>query len=200
MEKRAVIAVDVQEDFLPNGALGVSNGHHVVFPLITLMKDKGTDVIVFTQDWHPENHVSFSSDPEYKDGSWPPHCVQNTQGAELDSMLLDAARATGKPILFVRKGVLPEAEAYSGFNGRVVEQENTDLDLKGEVLYTALAKLDVAMVIIGGLALDYCVRSTALDAAIDFDTYVSLDATMPVAMHSGLEAVADLCRHGVDFW
>lgn len=198
--KRALIAVDVQLDFLPDGPLGVPDGDKILQPLTDLIEHRGTDVIVFSQDWHPVNHFSFSDNPEYKDGSWPMHCVQGTLGAEIQMGVLDAARATGKPIVFVRKGVLPDHEAYSAFDGRVTDTENVDFDLKGLNLLVALKQLEVAQVIVGGLALDYCVRATAISSAPDFDTFVSLDATRPVALETGLRTVADLSTYGLNFW
>src|SRR2546423_6342825 len=135
-----LIAVDVQNDFCPGGALAVPEGDAVVEPINWLMRQH--DFVVATRDWHPEDHGSFRE----QGGPWPVHCVQDTRGAELradlDHDALDAV---------VDKGQDPETEGYSGFQ----DTELADL----------LRERGVADVHIAGLALDYCVRNTALDAA-----------------------------------
>jgi nicotinamidase/pyrazinamidase len=203
----ALICVDVQNDFLPGGALGVTDGHKVIEPLKRLM-DK-VDVIVLTSDWHPEDHISFEDPPKYEDMSWPKHCVANTDGAEVDDDLWDAAMESGKPVLIVIKGDDKDREAYSGFQGRVVDVHNVDAhepralvfsDMERErlSLAQALRALSVTHIKIGGLALDYCVKATAIDARSSWgDTTVILDATRPVAYLTGAKAVAELSAAGV---
>jgi nicotinamidase/pyrazinamidase len=198
---KALICVDVQSDFLPGGALGVPDGDKVIDPLIKLMDD--VDIIVLTRDWHPKDHVSFSADPQYVDGSWPSHCVEFTTGASWNLDLLVAAQNTGKPVLIVNKGMDPNKEAYSGFEGEVdVLAFDYRTEPEGLVTYvplaTALHSLNVRQVYIGGLALDYCVQATAIDAAPSFITSVFMDATRPVAYLSGMEAVANMDSHGID--
>jgi nicotinamidase/pyrazinamidase len=194
---KALICVDVQPDFLPGGPLGVENGHQVIPNLIELMND--VDIIVLTQDWHPENHISFSTDPEYQDGSWPMHCVQGTPGAHIDHELFHAAVDTGKPVLIVHKGENADREAYSGFDGRVVNQYNLPGEnLRDSTLAIALSYLSVRKVLIGGLALDYCVKATAMDARKSFQSVVYVDATRSVDVLSGINAVVEMGRAGVE--
>ncbi len=157
----ALIVVDVQNDFLPGGSLAVAGGDEVVAPLNKVMGLFSTRV--FTRDWHPAGHVSFSDPPEFVDKSWPSHCVQDTEGAKFHKDLNVPDDA-----IIISKGDDKELEAYSGFQG-------TDLAkrLKGR---------GIKRVFVGGLATDYCVKATALDA-----------------MSSGFEAmvIEDACR-GVD--
>lgn len=193
---KALIIVDFQNDFLPLGALGVPDGHRAYPLLERLMRD--VDVIVFTRDWHPENHCSFVEpglNPEYRDGSWPKHCVQNTEGADIDDDLWDAAIETGKRVIVVSKGTDPNVEAYSGFAGTVTRVYNdSDLHtLEDASLAQALVSLSVRELKIGGLALDYCVKATCSDASkLNYRATLYLNATRPVAYLSGVQAVADL--------
>jgi nicotinamidase-related amidase len=171
------------------------------------MKDVG--VIVFTRDWHPEDHSSFAEGtPEYRDGSWPPHCIAGTHGADIDDWLwnqaVDAVETEDKLVLVVNKGRDKDKEAYSGFEGKVsavIHPSGGDRDwheFNGQSLAQALNNLGVRHVKIGGLALDYCVKATAIDSAAHFpDTTVYLNATRPVAYLTGAQAVADLVAKGV---
>lgn len=152
----ALIIVDVQNDFCPGGALAVGEGDAVVPVLNRLAPAFGT--VVATQDWHPADHRSFKE----QGGIWPVHCVAGGAGAELHPDL-DRSQID----LSVRKATTPEEEAYSGFDG-------TDLAAQ-------LRARGVERVYVGGLALDYCVDATALDARrAGFDTYVIADATRAV--------------------
>lgn len=198
----ALIVVDVQKDFLPGGALGVTEGNLATPLLIRLMDE--VDVIVFTRDWHPADHSSFAEGtPEYKDGSWPPHCIQGTEGAKIDSTLWSAALESGKPVLVINKGDDKNKEAYSGFAGHLVATYNTQYNPPAtttETVYLAGALFDltVSSIKIGGLALEKCVRDTALDARNWWgDTTVYLNATRPIAYLSGAQAVAELVAAGV---
>ena len=156
MPSRALIAVDVQNDFCPGGALAVAEGDRVVAVLNRLMPRFET--VVATQDWHPADHRSFAA----RGGEWPEHCVAGTPGAELHPEL-----DQGPIDIRIRKATTSEAEAYSGFDG-------TDLAAQ-------LRARGVRRVFVGGLALDYCVDATALDAArAGFETFVIRDATRAV--------------------
>ena len=152
----ALIIVDVQNDFCPGGALAVAEGDAVVPVLNALAPRFGT--IVATRDWHPADHRSFAA----QGGPWPSHCVAATPGADfhpaLDRAVVD---------LVVEKATRSDQEAYSGFDG-------TDLAAQ-------LRARGVRRVYVGGLALDYCVDATALDARkAGFETWVIRDATRPV--------------------
>jgi nicotinamidase/pyrazinamidase len=140
--KRALIVVDVQNDFCPGGTLAVHRGDEVVTPLnnlIALFLDRGEPVFK-SRDWHPPQTKHFQA----YGGTWPVHCVQNTKGAEFHAGLTDDER-----IKIVSKG-LGDEDCYSAFDG-------TDLAAQ-------LQQLGIEEVWIGGLATDYCVKSTVLDA------------------------------------
>ena len=155
-DKDAIIVVDVQNCFLPGGALGVEEGDEII-PVLNKLIPK-FETKVFTRDWHPSDHCSFSDDPEFKDKSWPPHCVRNTEGAEFgpDLKVPDDA-------IIISKADDPEKEAYSGF-------QDTELTDK-------LKERGVERVFIGGLATDFCVKFTTLHAIErGFETIVVRDA------------------------
>ncbi|MBS7658156.1 MAG: bifunctional nicotinamidase/pyrazinamidase [Candidatus Bathyarchaeia archaeon] len=159
-KESALIIVDVQNDFLPGGALPVPNGDKVIPILnkyIELFNKVGAAIFA-TRDWHPPNHISFKT----QGGIWPPHCIQNSKGAEFASNL-----KLPKNVNIISKAVNPNMEAYSGFEG-------TDLALK-------LKELGVKKVFIGGLATDYCVKNTVLDALKEgFKTFLLEDASRGV--------------------
>jgi nicotinamidase-related amidase len=137
----ALVVVDFQNDFTPGGALAVPDGDAIAGRIDALARSGDYDLVVATRDWHPADHGSFAA----QGGPWPPHCVQGTAGAELhpalDRALVDVV---------VDKGQDPATEGYSGFEG-------TGL---GELLH----ERGVDHVTVVGLATDYCVKNTALDA------------------------------------
>ena len=151
---KALILVDLQNDFMPKGALAVKDGAEVVPVANRLSSSMKFDIIVATQDWHPAGHSSFKSTG--KDGVWPDHCVWNTKGSEFHKNLL-----TGRFNLILRKGMDKSVDSYSGFydnNGA-----GTGLaSYLSERMKKAIEN-DVAEVYIMGLATDYCVKFTALD-------------------------------------
>jgi nicotinamidase/pyrazinamidase len=138
---QALIIVDFQNDFTPGGALAVPHGDEVAGRLNELAASGDFDLVVATRDWHPPDHGSFAA----RGGRWPEHCVAGTPGAELHPAL-DAARVD----VIVDKGRDPATEGYSGFDG-------TDLA-------ALLRDRGIDRVTVAGLATDYCVRATALDA------------------------------------
>ncbi len=166
----ALIVVDVQNDFVPGGALPVPNGHEVVPILnryIEAFVGKGLPVIA-TRDWHPPNHISFKS----RGGPWPPHCVQGTWGAEFHPEL-----KLPKDVIIVSKATDPDREAYSGFEGTGLAER--------------LRELGVKRVFVGGLATDYCVKHTVLDALkYGFEAILLLDASRGVDVNPGDSARA----------
>lgn len=176
--KRALIIVDMQYDFLPGGALATTGGDQIV-DLINRLQP-AYDLVVATQDWHPPGHGSFASrHPGAQPGDvvqlagleqvlWPDHAVQGTHGADLVAEL-DRSRIAR----VFRKGTKPDVDSYSGFydNGRRGDTGMADY----------LRQQGVTEVAVVGLALDYCVKYTALDAArSDFRTSVIVDATRAV--------------------
>src|SRR5215216_1799530 len=135
----ALIIVDVQNDFCPGGALAVERGDEVVEVLNRMAREH--DVVVATRDWHPEHHHSF----EEHGGPWPVHCVQGSEGAELHPSL-----QRERVDVVIDKGTEPDTEGYSGF--------------EGTALGDLLRERGIDRVTIVGLATDYCVKNTALDA------------------------------------
>ncbi len=175
---RALLLVDVQYDFLPDGALGVPDGDQII-PVLNKVQEK-FPLVVATQDWHPQNHGSFASNhPGKKQFEttelggleqilWPDHCVNGTRGAEFSRDLnMHAVEA------IFRKGTDPRIDSYSGFfdNGKKKSTGLADY-LKGR---------GVTSVYMGGLAADFCVGFTALDSKeCGFETFVLEDATRPI--------------------
>jgi nicotinamidase/pyrazinamidase len=161
----ALIVVDVQNDFLPGGALAVPDGDAVVPVLnryIDLFETRGLPVFA-TRDWHPADHCSFAA----QGGPWPPHCVQGTPGAEFAPglRLPDATRE-------VAKAIGTDKDSYSGFEGT---------DLAADLRAAGCRRLSI-----GGLATDYCVLNTVLDALREgFDVRLLVDAIRAVEVHPG---------------
>ena len=148
----ALVIVDFQTDFTPGGALAVPHGDEVAERLNALAASGDYDLVVATRDWHPADHGSFAA----RGGIWPDHCVAGTPGAELHPAL-DAARVD----VIVDKGQDPATEGYSGFDGTNLAE--------------LLRERGIDRVTVAGLATDYCVRATALDAlgegfAVTLDT------------------------------
>ena len=166
--KRALIVVDLQNDFCAGGSLAVTEGEKLTVVINKIMKEKKFDVIVATQDFHPANHCSFKSNG----GIWPDHCVTGAYGAELRNDL-DQSKIN----LILRKGMNSEVDSYSAF---------FDNDHKTDTgLLHYLGGLGIEEVYICGLATDYCVAFSALDAKLHFDTFVLTDACRGVDLPAG---------------
>jgi len=192
-----LVVVDVQNDFLPEGNLAVAGGDEIV-PLINTLAKRFTNV-VFTQDWHPADHISFASQHEGKQpfetvdldyGTqvlWPDHCVWNSFGAQL-SAGLDIPHGQ----LIIRKGYNRKIDSYSGF------QEADRETLTGLAGY--LNEREVGRLYLVGLATDFCVGWTAVDgAAAGYDVTVIEDATRAIDNNGSLEkAWADMADAGVE--
>lgn len=167
--------VDVQNDFCPGGALAVPDGDAVIEPINRLAER--VPFVVATRDWHPPDHLSFAE----QGGPWPVHCVRDTPGAqlhpEIETVRIDAIVDAGRE---------SDHEGYSGF-------EHTNLE-------RLLREHEAGTVHIGGLALDYCVKATALDAKrAGFDVVVHRDATRAIEVEpgDGDRAVEELRRAGI---
>ncbi len=175
----ALIVVDVQQDFCPGGSLAVPDGDTVIPVINRLIPRFGR--WVFTRDWHPPDHVSFSEHPEFKDGSWPPHAVQGTPGAQWCPGLEMPMNA-----ILVSKGDDPRREAYSAF-----QVPHFDLE-------EFLRSRQVERLFITGLATDYCVRQTTLDArAAGFTVFLVEDAVRGVSPETTAAALAEMEAAGV---
>ncbi len=185
----ALLVVDFQNDFCPGGALAVEGGDRIAEPLGRLLDD--FDLVVATRDWHPPDHGSFAGvevDPSRWRGTdppsiWPVHCVQGTPGADLHPAL-----DRSKIDVVIDKGQDPWSQGYSGF-------QDTEL---AELLRSR----DVDRVYLGGLATDYCVRNSVLDALrLGFDVTVVEDAIRGVDVNPGDSdrAVAEMKAAGATF-
>lgn len=190
MRRTALIVVDVQNDFCEGGALAVDGGAAVAAGITGYLQQHPYDVVVATRDWHAalpdtnEGHFAVDDDPDYVT-TWPVHCVAGTPGAEYHPSL---GLPTGT--VHVVKG--ESRQDYSGFSGRVVDQEATDL--KDLLTGRAIERVDVV-----GLATDHCVRATALDAtAAGFPATVLTDLTAAVAAPTTVAALTDLVLAGVN--
>ena len=173
---RALIVVDVQNDFCPGGALAVPDGDTIIDAINRMARD--ASFVVATRDWHPADHGSFGA----QGGPWPVHCVRGTPGAELH-----AAIDEGQIDAIVDKGQASDREGYSGF-------EDTELE-------RLLRERGVDTVDVAGLALDYCVKATALDAKrAGLNVIVHRDATRAVEVEAGdaERAVEELRAAGIE--
>lgn len=195
-EKSCLIIVDVQNDFCPGGALAISEGHQII-PAINRMSSK-FDKVVCTQDWHPPGHISFASAHQLKPYDaikignltqilWPDHCVRGTFGAELHKDL------DLRPInLIIRKGTNLQIDSYSTF------LENDKTTKTGLQFY--LSGLEITHIFICGLATDYCVFFSALDAiSLGLKVTVVIDACRGVDAPPGSigKALDDLRKNNV---
>jgi nicotinamidase/pyrazinamidase len=179
---RALIIVDVQNDFCEGGSLPVSGGARLASAINDLAADPGYDHVVATQDFHVDPGDHFSDRPDFS-SSWPPHCVAGTPGADLRPDL-DTRRIEA----VFRKGDF--AGAYSGFEG---------VDAEGTPLLDWLRRRGVDEVDVVGIATDHCVRHTARDAArAGLATRVLLGLTAAVAPESAGEALAEMRAAGVE--
>ena len=196
--KKALIIVDVQNDFCEGGALAVPGSNQIIPYINLLMEENEYDEIILTQDWHPENHKSFASTNDKKEGEtiilngipqfmWPDHCVQGTFGAKFHKDLnLEKVTHT------IQKGTDVEFDSYSGFqdnNGKV----KTGLD-------DYLKYHDIELVEIVGLALDYCVKYTCLDAAqLGYVTCLHFNGTRAVNARpdNGKDAIYEMVQNTV---
>ena len=185
----ALLVIDVQNDFCPNGALAVAGGDTIVQPINAAM-DK-FDIVVLTQDWHPTDHKSFASSHANKEPFdtvvmsygdqvlWPDHCIQGSVGAGFHPDL-NHTRAD----VIIRKGSNPAVDSYSAF------YENDKVTPTG--LHGYLKNRDVTKLTLVGLATDYCVAFSALDAAkLGYAVTVRLDMARGIDSDGSLKAAID---------
>ncbi len=187
----ALIVIDVQNDFCPGGALAVPGGDRIVAPINAMMGN--FDAVILTQDWHPGGHSSFASTHEGRTpyeviemgyGAqvlWPDHCVQGTPGAEFHRDL----RTDGDLIL--RKGFRAGIDSYSAFfeNDHV-----TPTGLQGYLRTRGIDRLTMV-----GLATDFCVHYSAVDAArLGFEVAVALSACRAIDLDGSLDRALDAMR------
>jgi nicotinamidase/pyrazinamidase len=160
---RALLIIDFQNDFVPGGALPVPDGDRIAPRVRALLESGDFDLVVATRDWHPPDHGSF----EAQGGPWPPHCVQGSEGAELHPSL-----DRSKVDVVIDAGYRPELEGYSGF-------EETELE-------RVLREHEIDSVTVVGLATDYCVRATALEALrLGFDVTIDREGVRGIDVSPG---------------
>lgn len=182
-KKKALIMVDLQNDFCAGGSLAVPEGEAVI-PLANALQDY-FDLVVATQDWHPADHMSFASNhPEFRQGDaievngmtqvlWPAHCVQHSKGSEFHPEL-----NVKKISQVFQKGVDNKIDSYSAFF------DNAHLRATGLADYLRQEKVEEVYIM--GLATDYCVKFSSLDAAhLGFNVYVIEDACRGVELFEG---------------
>lgn len=185
VRKHALIIVDLQKDFLPGGALGVPGGDKAVPVIRAVLEDHPWDCVVMTQDWHPTGHVSFAVNHEGQhvldvvdlpygpQMLWPVHCVEGTERAEIEGV--DVAKAD----IVLRKGREVNIDSYSAF---CAADNETKTGLAG-----FLRERGITDVWVCGLALDYCVSFTAIDAAREgFEVHVVTDASAAIDANGSL--------------
>ena len=195
---KALLAVDLQNDFYEEGALAVPDASKINKRVNQQLDSEEYKVIIASQDWHPETHLSFASNHNreaftpYSDEKglgpvlWPDHCVQKSSGAEFNSAI-----NTENFDYILRKGTDKEVDSYSAFQ----DNDGSDLGLAG-----LLRSLDIEEVDIVGLAFDYCVKYTAQDGVKNgFTTNIILEATNPVNPDEEDEIKAELKEAGVNF-
>jgi nicotinamidase/pyrazinamidase len=176
--RTCLICCDVQADFLPGGALPVPDGNAVIAPLVKLASEM--DLVIVSRDWHPKNHFSFRT----QNGTQPPHCIQDTAGARINPKIRKAAH------YIVSKGMDANHEAYSAFVGQTLRPKHS--------LPQLLEEHEIKRVYVGGLAMDRCVKWTALDsAASGYLTIVGLDLTRSLTAAGELETLETFKRAGV---
>lgn len=183
MPRDALLLVDIQNDFCPGGALAVPEGDRIV-PIANwyarLFERRGLPVFA-SRDWHPPVTKHFQE----HGGIWPPHCVQATHGAEMHPQL-----SLPGNVVLVSKGMDPEQDAYSAFQAKTGD---------GKLLEEALRAAGVRRLFLGGIATDYCVKESALDALRQgFDVVVLEDAVKGIDLEPGdiARAVAEMEEHG----
>ncbi len=161
----ALLITDIQIDFLPGGSLSIENADEII-PVINDYIRRFRDAkahVLASRDWHPSNHISFKA----QGGPWPPHCIQETAGAKFSPELKLPPHT---PV--ISKATNPEREAYSAFEGTSLAHE--------------LRALGVKRLFVGGLATDYCVVNTVIDARkLGLETVVLMDATLGINVEPG---------------
>lgn len=199
----ALIVVDMQYDFMPGGALPVNDGNHIIEGINTVAKvfKNNGGFIVFTQDWHPKDHLSFASshpgkDPgdEYQTSGigpvlWPDHCVQGSEGANFHKDL-----NTALAYAIIRKGYNYLVDSYSGF---IDNDKKSETGLRGY-----LESLNIKRIFICGLALDYCCFATAMDGAeFGFAVFFLIDLTKGINIPPGniSSAIDSMKDKGIKF-
>ncbi|MFM2478806.1 isochorismatase family protein [Celerinatantimonas sp. MCCC 1A17872] len=174
----ALLIIDLQNDFLPGGALGIASAERVIEPInrYTQYFERSQATIILSRDWHPDDHCSFAP----QNGPWPAHCIQNTRGAQISANFTWPTQAW-----LVSKATSSDKDAYSAFDG-------TELALQ-------MKHCGIKRLFICGLATDYCVLQTTLDAlSSGFECFLLTDGidAVNVSEHDGQQAIEKMCAKG----
>lgn len=211
--RRTLLVVDLQNDFI-TGSLPVENAEEIVSPIVEMTKDDVWNQVIYSQDWHPKDHISFFSNlnlrpldptwvsdhpggvtmfeevvfkryPPYSQVLWPDHCVQGSQGAQFHKNI-----TTPKKSKIIQKGTNPMLDSYSAFF------DNTGIKFSGSTGLRELVQESTEIVVVG-LALDYCVGFTSLHSLeLGYPTTLLSDLSRPVAKKSGEEMLSRVRRQG----
>ncbi len=192
---KALLVIDVQNDFLPGGKLEIKGGNQIISKINDIMNSY--NLIVATKDWHPENHISFSSNHEGKNVGdiikhnginqilWPNHCIQETFGSKFPKELNH-----NKINKIIYKGTNKDIDSYSGFNDNA---KDTSTELSIFLKDKGVDKLDCV-----GLATEYCVKHTALDAVKEgFNTRVIMSCTKGLSNNDIKDAINEMRLNGI---
>jgi len=174
IKNSALLIIDMQRDFCSGGALPVPGCDDIV-PIINEYIElfQGRKVIA-SRDWHPPNHISFKS----RGGPWPPHCIQGTKGAEFHPNL-----KLPRDTIVISKAYLPDKEAYSAFDGTE--------------LHYVLSKLGIRRLFVTGVATEYCVKETVIDALkLGYEVVVLEDAIRGISLKGSEEAITEMLMNG----
>ncbi|MCS7278055.1 MAG: nicotinamidase [Aquificaceae bacterium] len=178
-KRDALIVVDMQRDFMPQGVLPVPDGDKIVPRLneyIKLFFEKGLPIF-FTRDWHPKDHISFKE----QGGLWPPHCVQDTEGAEFHPELFIPQDNR----FIISKGTSKDFDAYSGFQGTILD--------------SLLRERGIKRLFVGGVATDYCVKNTVLGGInLGYQVFLLMDGIKGVDVKPGdsEKAIEEMLENG----
>eukprot|EP00092_Neocalanus_flemingeri_P037991 GFUD01041359.1.p1 GENE.GFUD01041359.1~~GFUD01041359.1.p1 ORF type:complete len:335 (+),score=77.76 GFUD01041359.1:62-1066(+) len=211
--RRTLLVIDMQNDFI-TGSLNVADAEEIVNPIAELIKKEMWNQVIYSQDWHPKDHISFFSNvdlrpldetwlsehpgnvsmfeevvfkryPPYAQVLWPDHCVQGSQGAEFHSNI-----TTPKQTKVIQKGTNPMIDSYSAFF------DNTGIKFSGSTGLRELVKGSTEVVVVG-LAMDYCVGFTSLHSLeLGYPTTILRDMTRPVNKHTGEDMMGQVMREG----
>ena len=196
MSGKAVLCIDIQNDFCPGGALAVTSGDEIIPAVNQMMQNyrAAGDFVILSQDWHPADHKSFASQheghnpfemvdmPYGEQTLWPDHCVQGSNGAEFHKDL-----ATDLAQMIIRKGYNRDIDSYSAF---FENDQKTPTGLHGFLQNHDIKKLEMV-----GLATDFCVAFSALDAArLGYQVSVKLDACRAIDLEGSLDAQLNAMR------
>jgi nicotinamidase/pyrazinamidase len=192
LSKTALVVVDVSPTFMPGGELPVPNGDAIIEPLLALLRARGHEfgLVVFSRDWHPHDHCSFTEHPRFADGSWPAHGLAETENARTHPQLLALCQELKLPYIIISKGMDVSKEAYSAFDFAAADLSS------GKCLDDILIEHAISRVFVCGLAGEVCVLASAL-AARELGYQVTLLAEATGYLGDPTVALTSMRAHGI---